>query len=336
MSSRRIALALLSLFVPFIIDGCTNDPVSPERPFSVTVTDLPPLGAGAHYELWFSYPSGASQQKGPRPDHEDANYFSVGRFNIDASGNLTGATGGAAHFAIPSGYNAQLIGDAVVTVEKANDNHTKPGPRVLGGLISGTESKASSVLSPEDGDALGGRILVDSIGYASLVAPTSDVPADSVSGVWFVRFITDLSGLPTDTVAGLALPPQPLNPDNPDWTYTAWLVRNEGTAGAEYVNIGHFNMPDGPDDDLAGPGAGSAGSHYFRTPGSDFVSGTRRTLNDGTYDVVISVDPTAIALPRPLVTVLKSEKIAAGYPSRSKIALFRPLVTPVLQFDLDR
>jgi hypothetical protein len=333
MTPSRLALILLSLIV---IAGCTNDPVSPERPFAVTISDLPTIGPNAHYELWFSYPEAAANQKGPRPDHSDAHYFSVGRFNVDASGNPVGINGGAARFAIPTGFNAQLIADAIVTVERMNDGHTEPGPRVLGGLISGTERKASGVLTPEDGEALGGRIIVDSVGYFILSAPTSDQAADGISGIWFADILFNNAQQRFDTVAGLKLAPQPLNPDNPEWTYEAWLVKYQGSAVPEYISLGRFGRPNVPDSTGAGPGAGSAPTRIHRTPGEDFVSGTRRSLNDGTYGVAVSVEPSGMRLARPLVTVLKTDTIPSGVAANIRLTMFPPEKAPELQFELDR
>jgi hypothetical protein len=335
MQSRFLAFALLAI-LSVVITGCTNDPVAPEHPFSVTIANLPPLGADAQYELWFSYPKAASQEKGSLPDHEDASYFSVGKFNMDAVGNPVGVTGGTAHFAIPSGYNPQLIGDALVTIEKVNDGHTVPGPRMLGGLITGSATHASGTLTADDGDALGGRVFTDTTAFILLAAPTSDNPADSVSGIWFVQLAYDSTGFPTDTLVGLRMASQPLNLDNPNWTYQSWLVRNEGTPQEEYIRMGRFNKPSGADSTGAGSGAGSSPSRIYPVPGEDFVTGVHRTLNDGTYGVVVSVEPIGFDLPRPLITLLKANKIPVGIWSHLPVPLVNPVSPPSLQFELDR
>lgn len=328
-------LVLGILFLPIFI-GCTNDPVAPEKPFVVTGENLPMLVGEAYYELWFSYPKAGADRKGPRVDHEDANYFSTGKFIVDAAGNLMTTTGTPARFAIPEGFNAQLIADAIVTVERPGSTDHGPGRRILSGLFTGTERHASATLDPLDGEALGGKLFSDSAGFFSLSAPTSDSPADSVSGIWFTRFLFDLSGNPIDTVEGLKLAPQPLNPDNPGWTYQAWLVRNGESAQPEYVKLGAFNFSNRADSTGAGPGAGAFPARFYGHPGEDFVAGTRRLLNDGTYSVLVSVDPTGFGLSRPVVRVLESGTIAAGTPSRTALPMFRPNKLPTLQIELDR
>jgi len=255
---------------------------------------------------------------------------------VDAAGNLLSTSGGPARFAIPAGFNAQLIGDAIVTVERASGTHSEPGRRIFSGLFTGTEKHASATLDPLDGEALGGKLFSDSAGFFSLSAPTSDSPADSVSGIWFTQFLFDVGGNPIDTLDGLKLAPQPLNLDNPGWTYETWLVRNPGSAQAEYIKLGAFNVSNRPDSTGAGPGAGAFPTRFYSNPGEDFVAGTRRVLNDGTYSILISVDPTGFDLTRPVVTVLESSMIAAGTPSRLALALLRPDKLPTLQVELDR
>ena len=97
-----------------------------------------------------------------------------------------------------------------------------------------------------------------------------------------------------------------------------------------------FLQRDLPDDNGAGPGAGPNVSKAYQAPGEDFVSGTQRQLNDGTYGVVISAEPTTVALSRPLLTVLQHERIAAGTPARKVLILERPATGPSLQVMVDR
>ena len=100
--------------------------------------------------------------------------------------------------------------------------------------------------------------------------------------------------------------------------------------------LGGFLQRDLPDDNGAGPGAGPNVSKAYQAPGEDFVSGTQRQLNDGTYGVVISAEPTTVALSRPLLTVLQHERIAAGTPARKVLILERPATGPSLQVMVDR
>lgn len=324
-------LALSSIFVT----GCNEDPVFPEKAVTVTAPTLPPLDGEAHYQLWFSYPGASTDSKGPKPDHSESAYFSVGKFNVDASGNLVSPEGGAAKFAIPTGYNPSLIIDALVTIESVHAEHhgeAGPGARLLGGVFTGNAQQATARLEATDNHALGGQVFSDTVGSFILVAPTSSNPADSVSGIWFVNYHGTSSPLP-----GLTLPPQPLNDDHPDWTYQAWLIRNEGTAGAEYVKLGRFLVPSQQDSTVAGPGAGGVLDALFQAPGEDFVSAAaRRVLNDGTYGVAVSVEPIGIELRKPGVTLLKLDRIPAGTWSRTALTVSRPLNPPYLEVTVDR
>lgn len=337
MNARRLVPALGALLaLSTLLTGCTEDPVFPEKAVSVTAPTLPPLDGEAYYELWFSYPETSTDWKGARPDHGGSAYFSVGKFNVGASGNLVSPEGGAAKFAIPSGYNPNLIIDALVTVE-AEHTHAhegeehEPGARLLGGKFSGSDKQATARLESTDDHALGGQMFSDTVGSFILVAPTSSDAADSSNGIWFVNYRGTPSPLP-----GLSLAPQPLNAHYPNWTYQAWLIRNEGTSSAEYVKLGRFLVPSKPDSTMAGPGAGPKGDAIFQAPGEDFVTGTRRTLNDGTYGVAISVEPIGIELDKPSVTILKLDRIPAGTWSRDSLTVRRPLNPPYLEVTVDR
>jgi len=327
------ALALASLLAA----GCTEDPVSPARSVTVSAPSLPPIAGDAYYELWFSYPSSGTQGKNPRPDHSDGAYFSVGKFRIDAEGAMVSLSGAPATFAIPEGYNANLIIDALLTVESTNDTDTLPGARMLAAPFRGTTEQALARLQPDDGEAFGSKIRRDSSGQVSLDAPTSNLPADAIRGIWFVRFVTDPFSAIIDTLPGLTLAPMPLNADNPNWSYQGWLVRNEGTSSEEYIKLGRFMDPAGIDSTGAGSGAGMVPKRVHEAPGEDFVGGTpKRVLNDGTYGVIVSAEPTGIELERPLVTVLKLDRIPAGHTTQTAMTLLRPANQIYMEVTVDR
>ncbi len=302
--------------------GCTEDPLYPALTVGATVQGLPHLESDLYYELMFSYPSTASKQTGTRLDHGENQYISAGKFTVDSSGALKSLTGTAVSFSLPSGYNPALVIDAVVVIRSSTSPDDTEFRRVMSGPFTGTEHRATAKLLLEDGEAFGEKLLLDSVGRCTLAAPTSSDPADSVSGLWFVTFSPSAthSGA-IDTLAGLYLPTQPLNPDNEYWTYQAWLVRNINTATPEYIKLGRFTAPNTNDGNSAGPGAGPMPTRVFRAPGSDFVSPTRRMLNDGTYSVLISLEPDGIELSRPFITLMRLDTIPAGTPAGSTLTL---------------
>ena len=205
---------------------------------------------------------------------------------------------------------------------------------MLAGVFTGNSSQGYDTLTAIDGEAFGPKIFISDSGRMVLDAPTASLPADSVHGIWFVELGFDTSGTAT-AIPGLTLAPMPVNLDNEHWRYQAWLTHTTAT-GVEYIPLGGFLQRDLPDDNGAGPGAGPNVSKAYQAPGEDFVSGTQRQLNDGTYGVVISAEPTTVALSRPLLTVLQHERIAAGTPARKVLILERPATGPSLQVMVDR
>lgn len=328
-SVAAIAVAMLTLA------ACTNDPLYPETPITVQVRNLPPLEGDLHYEIWFSYPASSNERKGTKLDHGDNEFFSVGKFRIAADGSPTGLGGGAASFSIPVGYNANLIADAIVTIERSGTPATAPGRRVIAGPVTGDDAMGKVTLVPQDGEAFGEKFIGDTTAWCALDAPTSDDPADSASGLWFVLFRPN-SGGGLDTVAGLKLAPQPLNPDNPGWTYQSWLIRNEGTPSAEYIKLGRFRSASIADVDGAGSGAGANSTRIHSAPGSDFAGASRRMLNDGTYGVAVSMEPDSIDFTRPYITVMKLDRIVAGARARSLNLMTRPNLGMTMEISFGR
>lgn len=335
MLHRSIIPLFAAAVLALIVTGCTKDPIYPEKTFVVKANSLPVLEGDQYYELWFSYPTGAASVKGQRLDHEDAAYISVGKFRVDAGGAVIGLDGGAAHFAIPEGHNPALIADAAVTVERVSVAHTEPGRRMLTGPFSGTASQGKATLVLDDEEAFGDKLSADSTGWCALDAPTSDAPADSASGIWFVSFKETTPG-EIDTTAGLGLAPQPLVEDNPNWTYRAWLTHRQGASGVEYISLGAFTSPDAADANGPGPGAGALPTRFHKAPGEDFVSGTRRVLNDGSYGIVISIDPTDFNATRPLIPIMTLDRIPSGIGRRTLIQLASAAGAPSVEVTVDR
>ncbi len=329
-SSLLGALALSSL----LLGGCTDDPVFPAKSVSVRAPAMPRLMGDAYYEVWFSYPTSASNGKNPGVDHGDAAFFSIGKFRVGDDGSLVNLSGGPATFAIPEGYNPNLIIDGIVTVEPAGNDDKLPGARILAGAFEGTQQQAFTRMEPADAEAFGNKILNQESGLALLDAPTSDLAGDKTRGVWFVLFSNN--GTRIDTLPGLGLAPMPLNAENGEWSYQSWLVRNAGTAGEEYIKLGRFLGVNRADSTGAGAGAGSMPSRIHAAPGEDFVGAAGRSLNDGTYGLIVSAEPIGIELQRPLLQLLKADRIASGTAAGTPIQLTRPSNPPYMEVTVDR
>lgn len=294
--SARAALFVLMLLPSLLfLDSCTNDPIYSETSVEVSALGLPALKASeGYYELWFSYPDDASD-KAARVAHGDAEYVSMGTFLVDDEGVVTGRDGGAATFSVPEGYNSNLLIDAILTVEPVGGSGGDPGGRLLSGEFGGNSSQGIATLKISGSDAFNAGF--DSVhleGSCQLFTPTTFTASDDVQGIWFL----DATLQPS-----LTLRSQPVNLDNPGWTYESWLVRQSGE-GPEYISLGTFNNVSALDSDGAGPGAGSDPLEYS-APGQDFVTGNVRTLNDGTYGVLVSLQPEALNLQRPFQSLLE-------------------------------
>ncbi|MGE3801372.1 MAG: hypothetical protein AB7H80_10155 [Candidatus Kapaibacterium sp.] len=293
LASTLFASALL-------LTSCTTDPTYSELGVDVRTFDLPPLDPSeGHYELWFSYPDDPVSGKPTAVQHGDALYVSFGKFVVDQDGTVRGLDGGSPSFTIPEGYNPSLLNDAILTIEAPNDSDDTPSGRFLSGNFAGTSEQGEAVLKTNGNDAFGNAFdTLNLSGVYRLISLSTTATNDDVQGIWFV----DLIGRAT-----LKLPDMPTSRDNPNWAYESWLVRTVGGT-TEYISLGKFGQADTLDVDGAGPNAGSD-PILLSAPGEDFVQGDIRLLNDGTYDVIVSLQPTGIVLNRPFYPLLQGPPI---------------------------
>jgi hypothetical protein len=301
----RTALMVLPLMLA--IAGCSkvsDTPTAPAAAVQVTATGLPHIDGDAHYDLWFSYAAG-KRSAAAKPAHGDEAYVRIGSFRIDASGAMVGLDGNAPAFTIPDGINPQLLIDALVTVQQDGAAADEPGARLLAGSFVGTSSQGTAQLSLEGDDAFGDGLAEIADGHGLLDTPTSEDTTDFAQGVWLA--LVEPGGMH----AGATLPKLPSVDENPDWHYTFWLTHRTGTK-TEYIPLGSFLDPDTADGDGAGSGAGSQLDAAYKFAGDDFVAaGSTRMLNDGTYGVVVSLDPSTIPLQSPLLPLLRQDSIPA-------------------------
>lgn len=318
----------LFAFLPaalLFFSGCTTDPVAEEHTVLVTTSDLPPLDAAeGHYELWFSYPNDGGKVSAAA--HGDAEFVSLGTFVVAADGSLKGLDGGIPTFTIPEGYNAHLLIDAILTLEPPGDTDDDPEGRLLGGNFAGTTSLGVATLTLGGADAFGRAFdSVNLTGSARLVTPSTSSSSDEAQGVWFLG-----SGMG----ASLGLRPHPINVDNDAWTYEAWLTRTQ-SGTTEYISLGTFDDPAAKDKNGAGPNAGPD-PVAWTVPGEDFVSGTLRTLNDGTYGLLVALQPVEMTMGRPFLPLLELDPILLGSPTEIQMALAIAVGKPTVEIEVER
>lgn len=331
MSQQRFGL--LALLTAALIGGCTDDPVYPTQQIQVTGTDLPVISGDAVFELWLSYPPERTSGKEPVIDHDLPEYFSAGRFLVGADGALLAPGGGPAAFSIPAGYNPALVAEAIVSVEPRDDDDAVPDAMMLWGELRGTPTRGHALLQVATQRTFDTAAIRDRKGSFVLEAPTAATAEDSLSGIWFLMHRFNPSSGDSLT-PGLDLPPLPLNHDNDNWIYEAWLSE-QTVDGLRYISLGRFRNPAHSDLNAAGPAAGPNTSAAYDFPGEDFVA-PRRRLSDSAHGVVVSLQPDDIVLSAPLIRLLELPTMPDTVASREDIHMTPTPKLPLIEVTIDR
>lgn len=320
---KNVVVAYLALVGVFVVAGCqeSNEIVLPREPvISLSVTSLPHLNHDeGHYQLWATFYEFNKATASDSPLH-DSGFVSLGEFNVSEDGlRLTGPEGEELRLRIPADRNPQHLNDVIVTIQLHEEHleggtglqNDEPGPALLGGRFYGTAATGIADLRVEHDDALGAEF-TDAGGVFSFLAPTSSNPADSNSGIWFVR-----QGSPV--VPGLEFLPGLTE----EWMYEGWVIDRSDPMNWEYYSTGKFLKVDSADFDGAGPGKGPGNGLNF--PGQDFITGTpmRPDLTAEQYLFVITVEPAHDDSPRPFfLRVLSSEPELSARGGDSAPSLF--------------
>lgn len=329
---KRFIVPLLGALSLLAAAGCssvTDTPSSTQNSVQVDATALPPTPSSAHYTLWFSYAAGKRSVGAPKVAHGDAAYARIGSFKVSASQQMTGVNGGGATFTIPSTVNPQLLIDAILTVEQDSTTDSLPGARLVAGDFEGTSSQGMVHMMMEGDDAFGDSLATIAPGSFFLDMPTTPDMTDFAGGIWL--------GSPqaTGVYPGVTLPVLPSVDENKLWHYQTWLEHRTGAATPEYLSIGTFLDPAGTDNNSAGPGAGSLASQAYVLPGEDFATGTTRILNDGSYGVLVSLEPNGLQPTSPFLVLLRRDTIPTGTTRLQAVPLTaltaRPMVTVTVQ-----
>ncbi|HYE79986.1 MAG TPA: hypothetical protein VEI97_18555, partial [bacterium] len=266
---------------------------------AANLSDLPPLGATGHYEIFVGGTS-------------------VGTFRINDQGVATDLAGApltvtSSGTIFTRGIDLRGSNQVLLTIEPEGDTDPAPsGARLLFGTISADNAFLS--LENDVRGRLGHQPLVslnEAGAWFVLTSPSDDVDNDDndAQGVHFVSQGL-LEGL---TALGLPAPAAPVMelgelPNN--LVYEAWIIedvagRLAATGGrdrtqARFLSIGRFRDRFGNqfDSDVLGPQAGSdplplEGLRGW--VGSDFVTqgpiGRGEDLSNGDFYVAISVEP---------------------------------------------
>lgn len=313
----------LIVVLPLLLIACTNDDPFEARTVDVSIEGLPPLdGPAGQYVLWFSYPDDPTADKRGKAAHGDEAYVPVGRFLVDTNGEMMAVPGDPSGFTLPAGFNPQLVFDAIVTVESPGAIPDDPGPRLLAGPVRGTERKGNATLALSDAEAFGNTFaeLSTSTAFVTLTTPSTAATDDEERGVWFVA---------TGSRSGLDLVTLPPNRDNTDWVYRGWVI-----SSSESLSLGSFRRSDTLDMDGKGPEAGEL-PVTLPAPGSDFVTGADRRFNDGSWTVVVSLDPDLANFDRSFLPIYRLA-IPIGTDPGNALVLPPVLGSPIVNVEFDR
>lgn len=286
MNKYKSVLLLLAILLLFFKLGCDDSGFGPSNlpPGLITVrqNNLKQLESNIEgsYQMWLRLDTA-----GLITD------YSLGKFNIGSSGEITNTSGGTMEFIYPGDtnqlYQATL---AYVTVESPND--TNPGPStavLLSGQMSVAKDSIYGTLT------IGGSLALGSAGQElqnganagfSIAAPTAGY-SYCWEGVWFC-----------DTSASNnSLFPANIQLTTSGWYYQGWVVDNTSPGNPVYYTTGRFSNPYGPDFDGAGTCAGTLPP--YQRPGQDWIRGICPTgtpqMSEQTktnYGVLVTLEPS--------------------------------------------
>lgn len=261
MSQKLLLCALfLSLFLTACDSGSSDDPEDVLRTLRLDLRGLEPLTNGFHYEGWV-LSSGAVN-------------VSMGKFNVDAAGNLVDLNGNPiANNDFETNIDLSVSPSMFITIEPAGDTDQTPS---VSRLLGGDFNNGTAELTVEHRRALGVSLFL-ATGTFILSTPTNGLDStDEDSGVWFINRTAGPRG------RGLTVPNLPSG-----WTYEGWTVI-DGIP----VTTGTFKRVSGADDTApySGPMEG------FAFPGEDFLVNAPAGLSFPTFlsgaTVVVTVEPS--------------------------------------------
>lgn len=256
-------LLICTLFLSLFLAACDSDSSEGQedvpRTLRLDLIGAEPLTNGFHYEGWV-LSTGAVN-------------VSIGKFNVDAAGNLVDLSGNPIpNNSFETNVDLSVVPSMFISIEPDGDtNQTPSATRFLGGdFANGVAS-----LTAEHRSGIGTNLFL-ATGTYILSTPTNGPDTNEDSGVWFINLTAGPQG------RGLTLPDLPTG-----WIYEGWTVI-DGTP----VTTGTFTRVTGADD--AAPYSGPMDGFAF--PGEDFLVNAPAGLSFPTFlsgaTVVVSVEPS--------------------------------------------
>lgn len=278
---NTIFLAII-LSLAAIIYSCGDAAILPKpNSGTISVTNLKPLDEDVEgiYEVWVSIGDGT--------DHGDADYESLGRFNISLTGNLLDTNGNNFSLNLSNVPNINLIEDALITIDPPGYFDTIPSNiRILGGAKTNQNGALVFNMTMDYIDILGGvaaQFPSDS-GKFTLAAPTTGDTNLYYRGLWFSSDgRTPVQGLTIQQI-----------PDTAGWTYQAWIFDRRNIS---YIyDMGRFQTPWAADDNNLCGGTETP----WNLPGNDWILSncpgvipdiTNLSTNNTDYEIVVTLEP---------------------------------------------
>lgn len=304
---RTFFAFILLILLPYILNSCGEDTVTPKTANEFSVQNLKPLNTAVDgmYEAWVSIETNG--------DHEDANLRTIGKFNVSSKGSLIDKNGNSFQISLSHVPDVTKISDAIVTIEPPEDeNDTIPSEsRLMGGIKVSQNGTLTFNLSMNYSEVLGTKAdQIDNAPEANYVlsAPTTGDTNQYKRGAWFS---SNISG----TIAGLQLP---VIPDTLGWWYQAWIVDSTASGNLQFYNMGRFTNANGPDD--FDPGCNDTIAAPWNLPGQDWIkpncpSSSYPPITDltiGKYKILVTLEPRSeqgTALQAPFFMTLYQNKI---------------------------
>jgi len=286
---RSNSILILALLTAFFGAGgsCSNSstgvPYERQTGVELSATDLWPLRSGqGFYELWLGVPANPPGV-GQEAWEVAQDWYSVVAFRYDGDAKLRDLSGKLlARVTLPEGLNRDAIARAALSYQSQADEgvaHSIGMILSIGDFVSGGGT-ISTPLSWDSPDVID-KDLKEPEGSFRLFAATAENGGSLPEGVWFYN--PTVPETPSLNL-GTALPNA--------FVYEAWVFQSETTSlyPVQLYSLGRFSSAEGSDSDGAGPYA-VPGIYPPQFPGQDFVQDVVLTLNDGSWTVMVTVEP---------------------------------------------
>lgn len=288
MNRRWIVLAPLLLVLATTGSTCSNSQTGPEYIRETGVRVEPsgfwPLVSGqGFYEIWLGVPA-VEVGEGEDPWQVEQQWTAAAAFRVGGDGKVYDLAGHLDDFfPLPGELDTDRIARGVITYQPASDvgaPHPMGMPLAIGdftapgGTITTTLHWDDDEVFPKD--------LREISGHFRLRVETLEEGLALPHGVWF--FDPGMMDAPSLQL-GTPLPE--------GFIYQAWAFQRDSLSSLiplQIFSLGRFSQAIGADSDGAGPYA-SPGIEGPPFPGQDFVQDVVVDLNDGSWWVMVTIEP---------------------------------------------